>query len=968
VKYRGIYIHGLILLLLLLGSCATQKNTSTTRWWKGFKSRYNTYFNGHQAYLEGMRAKLEGNKDNYTDFLPLLMVSNKGSEKLGSGNFDITVTKCEKTIKLYSIKTKPEIKPGHRITAKDKAFRNRTEFNPFLKNAWILMGKAQMEKGDFIEAASTFAYTERLYQNEPSVTNIARSLLALCYTQQDWYYDAEELFRKIRRDSIPHAAHLDYNTAMTNFYLRQKRWKEAVPYLQNEIKNLPHGIPKARGCFLLGQVCKTLDMRQEAYNALQKCMRQSPPYEMRFNAQILQTEVMPSGNNQKKLAKLKRMAKRENNKNFLDQVYYAIGNVYLALPDTTKAISAYETGVKKAVKNGIPKGVLLLNLGDIYWAKECFADAQRCYKMAVSCIGKEHERYDALASRNAILTKLVPFTNEVHLQDSIQSLVQMSEKDRNAAIDKLIAYAKLKQKQEKRSKADSLLAKNRANTQGSQSNSNKNTLSTENTGGTWYFYNQQTVSQGMEQFKQLWGDRANEDNWRRANKTGNTAGISSKNSEVKKDTIKENNKEQNDLDKVDKNNKKEAEKDSLADGPLSRAYYMAQLPFTKEKLAESNQKLADALFHAAVIEKDEMENYHLSRKTFMRLYTNFSDFKQMDELLYHLFLLELHWGTRTEADLYRNTLATKFPKSEWTKLITAPDFEENAKYGKHLEDSIYVETYEAYRKNDYAAMARNCKISKEKYPKGDNRAKFMFLDAMTLLRKGDARGFVQELKDLAKDFPQDVITELANSITKNIQDGRVPATGNFDMSALWDNRNSSSTAAADSMLRNDTLQADPNTDYVFILSYSKDSLKEGQLLYDVSRFNFTNFNVRNFDIEMISSGGRNQMRLSGFVSFDEVHRYEQELFKDSACRVLLEHVTPILISQHNLKLIGAKYTMQEYEKFYQKNFVPSKVKKDLKIDEQPNNFIWDEFQEVEKKDQNKQQEQKSTGDDGGEWY
>lgn len=389
------------------------------------------------------------------------------------------------------------------------------------------------------------------------------------------------------------------------------------------------------------------------------------------------------------------------------------------------------------------------------------------------------------------------------------------------------------------------------------------------------------------------------------------------------------------------------------------------MPFTKEKLAASNQKLADALFHAAVIEKDEMGNYRLSRKTFMRLYTNFPDFKQMDEVFYHLFLLELHWGTRAEADGYRNMLAEKFPKSEFTKLITAPDFEENAKYGKHLEDSIYVKTYEAYRKNDYATMVRNCKISKEKYPQGENRAKFMFLDAMTLLRKGDARGFVQELKDLAKDFPQDKITDLANSITKNIQEGRVPATGNFDMSSLWNNRNSSSAAAADSISRKDTLQADRNSDYVFILSYSKDSLNEGQLLYDVSRFNFTNFNVRNFDIEIISSAGKNQMRLTGFISYDEVHRYEQELFQDSACRVLLEHVNPILISQHNLKLIGVKYTMQEYEKFYQKNFVPSKVKKDLKIDEQPNNFIWDEFEKVDKKDENKQE---PTENDGGEWY
>ena len=431
--------------MLFLTSCTSQKNTAGTRRWKSFKARYNTYFNGHQAYLEGMRTKTEGNKDNYTGVIPLLMVSNKTSQSLGSSNFETTITKCEKTIKLYSIKAKPETKRGHRLTPAEKAYRNRKEFNPFIKNAWILMGKAQMEKGDFIEAASTFAYTERLYQSQPKIANIARSLLALCYTELEWYYDAEVLLSKVRRDSIPHTARKPYNTAMTNWYLRQKQWKEALPYLRQEIKNMPRGIPRARGYFLLGQLCQQLDLRQEGYEALQKCMRQAPPYELKFNAQILQTEVMPQGNFQKKIAKLRRMAKNPNNKNYLDQVYYAMGNVYLALPDTAKAIEAYETGSRQTSKNNLSKAALMLSMGDLYWAKERFDKAQRCYSAAASGLGKEHERSEELQQRNKILTQLVPPAKEIFVQDSLQALALMPEKERNAVIDKVIEYVKLKQ-------------------------------------------------------------------------------------------------------------------------------------------------------------------------------------------------------------------------------------------------------------------------------------------------------------------------------------------------------------------------------------------------------------------------------------------------------------------------------------------------------------------------------------------
>ena len=88
---------------------------------------------------------------------------------------------------------------------------------------------------------------------------------------------------------------------------------------------------------------------------------------------------MPASDSKHRISKLKRMAASENNKDFLDQVYYAIGNVYLAQQDTLKAIDAYEQGNKKATRNGIEKGVLLLTLGNLYWEREKFTDAQRCY-------------------------------------------------------------------------------------------------------------------------------------------------------------------------------------------------------------------------------------------------------------------------------------------------------------------------------------------------------------------------------------------------------------------------------------------------------------------------------------------------------------------------------------------------------------------------------------------------------------
>ena len=49
------------------------------------------------------------------------------------------------------------------------------------------------------------------------------------------------------------------------------------------------------------------------------------------------------------------MARYERNKEYLDQIYYAIGNLYLSRKDTTEAKKNYITAVEKSTRNGIDK-------------------------------------------------------------------------------------------------------------------------------------------------------------------------------------------------------------------------------------------------------------------------------------------------------------------------------------------------------------------------------------------------------------------------------------------------------------------------------------------------------------------------------------------------------------------------------------------------------------------------------------
>ena len=220
-------------------------------------------------------------------------------------------------------------------------------------------------------------------------------------------YDAEDVIRNMSRDSMDFRAVKDWDYTYADYYIRSGEYEKAVPYLRKAISHERRKVQRAREWFLMGQIESLLRHREQAYRAYRKVVACHPPYELEFNARIAQTEVMAEGNAKQMIGRLKRMAADDNNAEYLDQVYYAIGNIHLTQKDTLQAIAAYEKGNEKSVRNGIEKGVLLLTLGNLYWQREQFNDAQRCYGEAIGLLDKERPDYEELSDRSKVLDELV---------------------------------------------------------------------------------------------------------------------------------------------------------------------------------------------------------------------------------------------------------------------------------------------------------------------------------------------------------------------------------------------------------------------------------------------------------------------------------------------------------------------------------------------------------------------------------
>lgn len=913
-------------LFVLLGACSTDKNTSLVRSVHAFKARYNTYFNGHEAYKEGVLLQEQGNRDNFTEVIPLYVTGNKATVKIGTGNFDRAVEKSQKAIKMHSITKRPEWNKSRPKTAKDRIWLSQKEYNPFLWRAWFMMGEAQFRKGEYMEAASTFAYIQRLYFSKPNLVARARLLEARCYAEMEWFYDAEDLISRAQRDSFPNNLEPLKASVLGDMQLRQKQYPEAILNIEKALKGEHRNLPKTRMYLLLGQLYHRIGHDPEAYRYFKKVIRRNPPYELEFNARIQMSEAMSKNQSKQIIRKLKAMAKNPKNKEYLDQVYYAIGNIYLSKGDTTHAIWAYKDGVEKSTRNGIEKGVVLLHLGQLYWNREKFVDAQKCYSQAFGLLDKDHDSYREVDERSKILDELLPYASAVELQDSLQMMASLDSVTRMEKIKKTIEELKKKEKEEEKKAMEA------ANPQANQGRQRPGGVVQQGVGNrnaqqtaVWYFYNPTAVAAGKAEFERKWGKRELADDWRRNNKTV----LNDFNEEeltdsvlAAKDSIAA---VEDSIYQANKGKKQSrAEKDSIkaeeyANDPHRPEYYLKDIPFTEEQMAASNVALVEGLYGAAIIYKDRMDNFPLAERTFQRILLNFPDFQKMDEIYYNMFQLYSRMERRDDAEDYKQRLIAEYPDNEHGKLIADPDFEFKGRYGKQIEDSVYQDTYDAFKFSDYHTVIRNSQEMAEEYPEGANRARFMFLEALSKLELGDREHFMADLRTIVEKYPQSSVSELAGLYVKGLKEGRLLQGGKFEMGSIWERRRGLFDEA-DSLANDSTFSPEKNANFVFVIAYERDAIDENQLLYEMARYNFTAFTVRNFDIASEKGDGIDMMQVRTFLNYDEAYIYMHRLFNNADMAYKLQGLKCFIISEENLKKLMKGLSFADYFDFYDEHF------------------------------------------------
>ncbi len=848
-------------------------------------SHYNIYFNGVQSYKKGIRKLNDQYKDDFTQILPVFKFSNLTAVSIISVEMDRTITKASKVITLHSITAKPNEKKKNNLTEKEEAFYNQKEFNNWVDDSYLLMGKAQVFKQEYFIAFNTLKFTSEEALDE-HVKYEARIWIARIYNNEGNYNYSKEILESLNDDpDFPKDLQIDYNSTFADFYLQQKKYEEAVPYLEELMDLKLKKVDKIRFSYILAQAYKITDNDNQAYKLFAKVVKMSPPYDMTFNARINQAEsfdvTVENVDEIKKI--LRKMLKDEKNKEYLDQIYYAYGRISLKQNKQNEAIEYFKKSAASSVYNDKQRGISYLAIADLYFMDENYVNAQPYYDSAIMVLDLFYPGYEIISKKTASLNRLVENIVMVETQDSLQRIAAMSPSKRDAYIDQIISDIREEDKRQKELEQSSLY--NLSNQYETERKVNQELNKT----GKWYFYNQAVIDLGKNEFRQKWGDRKLEDNWRRKNKSVSEANII----EITKGIDGES---------------QPGESQQISD-IYKREYYMTNLPLTDTLLMESDAKIAGALFNMGQIYVNEIKNIPNANESFENLFYRFPGSEYELSTLYYLYDLKKKAGNEAGANKYKNLIISKYPDSEFAKMLTDPDYLRKQNEKKQKELQAYNQTYNEYLSGQYDKVILRSEAFLKKEPDHALAPKYWLIRAFSIAKVEDIRTFKQALEDVVNNTP---------ACEEKLRAEELIAHFNEEIPEL--------KLEEEEKVSIEIYKLSMDQPHQVVLAIEDSDNKENQLIFNIINFNLDNFPQSEFSTNFQTLDNTSSLLIiSGIGGVKEAKEYLTKLLNEKNITDELQGKTyyPFVISQSNLNTLIENKSTSVYLIFYNRNYFKS---------------------------------------------
>lgn len=872
-----------------------------------------------KAGIDRIDRKVE---DDFTRLLPVYRESYPTAGNAVRADMDNAILKGSKLVQIHSITKKP--KRQRLRTRAYREFASKEEFNDWIDDSYLLIGKAYFYQHNFGSAVENFSYILRKFPEE-EIRYEAMVWLIRSYSELERFTEAAELIMSLQTDKqFPKKLEKELARATADMYMKKMEYQEAVKFLDISLKKASSRKVKARLQYILAQLHRETGEKEKSAEAFRRVIRYNPPYKMAFNARINGALMFAETGDTGKLKKeLQKMLRETKNQEFRDQIFYALANVFQQEGDTVQAIDHYRKSVTSSVDNTYQLALSSITLADIFFKDLNYHEARAYYDSAMMVIGEDYPDYEKLNMRHASLVRLVDNLVTVEVQDSLQKIANMPEPDRDKLIDNFIAQAREKQRQEE------LMANAERSERGFyQANEYRFGLGRSDEGAGWYFYNPQTVSYGKAQFQQRWGRRKLEDEWRRSNKAIVSPEDMDEFEELADSTLAK----------------------ARVDDPLDREFYTQDLPLTDSLMKISHEEIRDALYNAGKIFKSDFSDYPRSAESFEDLNSRYGDNIYLLSSWYDLYDLYELMGDHAKSQVYRDLIISRFPDSNYAKYLQNPNFfvELGAK-----EDSLnrmYQNTFRDYKAGRYAEVLSKSAVMKQMEPDSLILAKIDFMHSVAQGVLSDMSSFENGLNRYISEFPKSEPTPLASEILALIRDSTLTDYQKLvDMGYLHDE------------IMNDELLPENSSDedefggkfsfdeellHYFVILYPRSSgVDINRLKFDIANYNLDHYTKIDFDIEEETLDANNTLLIvrslgnkeQGLIYFRAIIR-QPEVFRTLKDLDYFNFVA----SSTNFRQILSDKSVNDYLKFFLKNysrFIRSDFKGDTGPEESPEELM-----------------------------
>jgi hypothetical protein len=543
-------------------------------------------------------------------------------------------------------------------------------------------------------------------------------------------------------------------------------------------------------------------------------------------------------------------------------------------------------------------------LGDIYFDKRNYLPSGAYYDSAMTIIDENYPNYEIISQKYNSLNKLVTNLKTIETQDSLQHLAGLSKDQLDKLVTKWVEDEKKKQEEMMAGGdegGENMSAYYRAN-------SSRMRL-TDNAGSGFYFYNTSTVSFGKKEFVKLWGDRQNEDDWRRKNKNEVTLDDTG---EPVEDQLAE----------------QSVEKEKRADDPTTPEYYKQDIPVTDSMMQVSHNKIRDALFNSGNILKNDFNDFNQSIGSFSNLNTRYPDNIYLLASWFNLWDLYKILENPDSSNYYKELITSRYPESNYAKYLINPNFfiEEAAR--KDSINKLYNLAFTAFKKNDFknAGMVSRSIIAMN--PDTSINSKAQFIRTIADSKDLNKTVFADSLRAYISHYPTAQPVKLAEKILSFIKEDKF---SNYEqmvstgyLNDVIKNSELLTQVAKSGNIETSKWDTENELLHYFIIAFPTQSqIDINRLKFDLANYNLDHYTTLDFEIETENLNQDNTLLIvrnfenkdAAMVYFMSIIR-KPEVFKTLAGKPYLNFIA----SNNNYRQMLNDKSYDEYIAYFVKNY------------------------------------------------